>query len=423
MRQGVIVLLALAAACASAAPPPGGPEDKAPPQLLRATPDTNAVNVHEKHASFFFDETINDRGSGAQEIDPHFLVSPSDGLPHVEWHRSRIDVSPRHGFRPNTAYTITLLPGLTDLRSNSMKTGATIIFSTGPTIPPYRIKGIVFDWIAERPAPQAYMEAVSQDSTVYVAEADTAGHFEIGPLSQGTYLVRGIIDPNANRILDRNEPFDTVRVSVPQSSQLVELLAVPRDTLAVRLSTVEMSDSVTLKVTLDRPVDPARPLTAALFHLTAADSSVIPISAVLTPLQERRADSVARQLSLDSLRRADSIAGKPVVPVTAPPAPAPVRNARPAPLPPPKPSRPAPFSSVSIKLGKPLAPNREYHLSVSGLYSLGERTQPSERRFTTPKPVPPPPVSKDSAAAKPAARDSAAAVPPARPPVKPPNRG
>ena len=102
---------------------------------MRVSPDTNAVNVGSKYASFYFDETINDRGTGAQEIDAHFLVSPSDGAARVEWHRSRIDVSPRHGFRPNTAYTITLLPGLSDLRSNSMKSPCRSGLQDQPTHP------------------------------------------------------------------------------------------------------------------------------------------------------------------------------------------------------------------------------------------------------------------------------------------------
>ncbi|MDB4890369.1 MAG: hypothetical protein JWL61_2224 [Gemmatimonadetes bacterium] len=410
MRQGLILLFALSAACASAAPPPGGPEDKAPPQLVRVSPDTSSVNFKDKNASFYFDETINDRGSGAQEIDPHFLVSPSDGLPRVEWHRSRIDIRPRHGFKANTAYTITLLPGLTDLQNNTMKTGATLVFSTGPTIPVDRIRGIIFDWIAERPAANAYIEARSQDSTVYLAQADTAGRFTVGPLNPGAYVVTGVIDANANRALDRNESYDSVRVTVPQSAALVELLAAPRDTLPVGISTVAVSDSVTLKVTLDRAAEPTALLAPSNFRLIGSDSNVVPIVAVLSPLAERMADSVARKVTADSTRRADSLAGK-VLPPIAPPDTARGRVAPEAP----KPSRPTPFTSVTLKLAKQLLPNADYRLSATGLVSLTGRTRQSERRFTTPRPAPPPTTPKDSVAKRPA-------TPPASRPVTPPTR-
>ena len=151
-RTLTLVSLGILAACASAAPPPGGPEDKLPPKVVRIVPDTNALNVHPDNVSFFFDEVINDRGSGEQEVDRYFLVSPSDGEPHVSWHRSRIDVRPRKGFINGVAYTVTLLPGLSDLSNNHMKEGKSIIFSTGAAIPPYKITGIVFDWAGERPA-------------------------------------------------------------------------------------------------------------------------------------------------------------------------------------------------------------------------------------------------------------------------------
>ncbi|MEO7456131.1 MAG: Ig-like domain-containing protein [Gemmatimonadaceae bacterium] len=408
MRKGLIYLTAFLAACASASPPPGGPEDKEPPQLLKVTPDTNAVNVHDKYVTFQFDETINDRGTGAQDLQNFFLVSPTDGATRVEWHRSRVDVAPKRGFRNGVSYTVTLLPGLNDLRGNPMKKGAKVVFSTGAVIPPYRVAGIVFDWLTERPAANAYIEAVAPDSIVYLAQADSSGHFEIGPLNQGTYVVRGIMDANNNRSLDRNEAFDSIRVNVPVPAP-IELLAAPRDTFPVRLSTVTVSDSVTLRVVFDHALDPAQPVGPEAFRLVAFDSSIVPIANVLNPRQERSADSVARKVSADSTRRADSVAGKPLPPITpTPAAPAPVANGRPAAAPPPVPSRPSPFNSVTIKLAKPLAHASEYRLSAHGLRSLTGRTQESERRFTTPKAPPPKPAATDSTTKQPPA--------PARPP-------
>ena len=411
MRQGLIALVAVLAACASNVPPPGGPEDKVPPKLIRVTPDTNAVNVKDDAVSFYFDETINDRGTGAQEVDSHFLVSPSDGAPRVSWHRSRIDVRPRRAFRPNTAYTVTLLPGLTDLRNNIMKGGATIVFSTGPTIPTHRITGIAFDWASERQAPLAYIEAVSPDSVTYLAQTDTLGKFIVGPLSPGSYLLRVIIDQNTNRALDRNEAFDTLRVTVPQAAP-AELLAVVRDTLPTTILTVESPDSVTLKVTFARNIDPTQPLTADKFRLLGPDSLPVPILAALSPQAARDADVARAKVLSDSVRRADSLAGKALMPVPAPVVPRPAAN---APPPPPKPSLPPPFTVVTLNLGRPLPRNTSFRLKVAGIRALSGREVPSERSFTTPKPLPPRPAP-DSARAAPAA------TPPARPPVTPPRR-
>jgi hypothetical protein len=421
VRRGLIAVAAAAAlvACASASPPPGGPEDHLPPKLVKVTPDSGAVNVHDGDVTFFFDETVNDRGTGAAEIDAHFLVSPSDGAPRIGWHRSRIDVRPRHGFQPNTAYSIILLPGLTDLRNNTMKTGKTIVFSTGPAIPPYQISGLVFDWIAERPAPRAFIEAITPDSVRYLAQADSLGHFAVGPLPEGTYLVRAIIDANNNRNLDRNEAYDSLAVRVPHEQPL-ELLAIPRDTLPVRVQTVAIADSLTLRVTFDRPLDPATVVTPANFRLAGSDSVAIPIVAVLTPSQEAAELKARQQAVADSTRRADSLAKKPLAPVRPAAPPAPLRG---APAPPPKPSIPAPISTLLLRLARPLAPTTTYRVTATGIRALNGRTQVSERSFSTPKP--PTKAAADSARAGAASKarrpagQTAPATPPSRPPSSP----
>ena len=410
MQRGVILLFAAMVGCASASPPPGGPEDKAPPLLVRVTPDTNAVNVTDKVVQFYFDETINDRGTGAQELDNYFLVSPSDGATKLDWHRSRIDISPRHGFRPNTAYTITLLPGLADLRNNVMKAGTTIVFSTGPTIPKLKIQGVAFDWVTGAPV-HAFIEAITPDSVVYLAQADSSGRFTVGPLTEGTYLVRAFVDANGNRALDaRSEPYDTVRVTVPTGAAL-QLLTAPRDTLPARIGTPAVIDSVTLSATFDRLVDPNQPLAPSAFRLVGSDSVEVPIIAALSPLALKTADSVRARMVSDSSRRADSVAGKPLTPVFVPPAatPTPAVPGKPAPLPPPKLTGPSPFMSVTLKLGRALKPSTDYRLSTTGLRALSGRSTPSERRFSTPKPAPPK-AEKDTLSTTPVVRV------PARPP-------
>jgi hypothetical protein len=353
-----------------------------PPRLIAVTPDSDAVNVHVPDVVFQFDETINDRGGGAQAIDNYFLVSPSDGLPRVSWHRSRIDVRPRNGFRQNTAYTVILLPGLADLRGNVTRTGASIVFSTGPTIPPERITGTVFDWAAERPAARAMVQAITPDSVVYLAQSDSVGRFTVGPLPAGTYLVRAFVDANSNRALDRNELFDTARVVAPQPAPL-ELLAVARDTLPPRMQSVTVVDSTSLRVTFDRFLDPAAPPAAGAFRLAAADSTVNPVVAVLTPRAEQAELQARQQAIADSLRRVDSLANKPLAPRRAitPPR-------RPGALP--TPSVPPPYTNLLLRIARPLAHNAPYRLSVAVARGLSGRSQGSERSFTTPRaPAPP----------------------------------
>jgi Big-like domain-containing protein len=422
VRPKLILFVAawLVGACASVSPPAGGPEDKVPPRVVRITPDTNAVNVTARAATFVFDEIINDRGEGPSDVSNYFLVSPSDGAPRVNWHRTRIDVRPRHGFRPNTAYTITMLPGLTDLRSNAMKTTATLIFSTGPTIPTGRITGTVFDWVAERGAADALVQAVTSDSITYLAKTDTGGKFVVGPLGPGTYLVRGFIDQNQNRALDRTEAWDSVRVTAPQSGP-IELLTAPRDTLPARLLSVSPIDSVTFRLTFDRLLDPVQSFPIANFRVVGADSVVLPIAATRTPREEAQRDSIRQKAAADSARRVDSLAGNFVPPVrpAAPAAGAPGAPTPVAPKGPARPSRPAPFTTITIVMGQPLKVSTNYRVSVTTVRALSGRVTGSERQFTTPKPPPPRPPG-DSTAVPGSAPTGAPANAPANPPANAP---
>lgn len=402
------LVAAALAACASMGSPPGGPERDVPPALLEVTPDSGAVNFRGRAAVFEFDVVVNDRSGGAGGIEGLFLVSPSDGTPRVRWRRSRVEVRPRRGFQPNTAYSITMLPGVADLRGNVTSTGRTVVFSTGPVIPPYVAMGRVFDWMNQRVAPNAYVEVLRlPDSLRYIGTADTTGQFAVGPLVEGTYVVRAIVDNNRNRAADRDEPWDSVAVTIRGTSPFVELLAAPRDTIAPRLLTVTAPDSLTIVASFDRPLAPELPLTPASFRVLASDSTRLAITRVRTRAQvdaERAArDSAARR---DSIRRDTSR----VPPAQAPPRPIAPGVAAPA-VAQPRPSRPAPPRDVVLTIDSltPLKTGASYRVVAVNAQGLLGRTRTSDRVFTVTA------ARRDTSGAAPA---PAPAAPPGRPPAR-----
>jgi hypothetical protein len=419
----LIAALAGAAAilgCASAGTPPGGPEDHAPPEILSITPDSGQTNVKTKSVEFKFDEVVSDLPSGAAHLDQIFLISPRNGEAKVDWHRTRIDLRPKNGFKANTAYRITMLPGLADLRGNVRRSTTTIVFSTGPGFPSLSIPGIVFDWASQRTASGAYVEAVwaTDTSVVYLGATDTAGRFDLGPLPAGKYLVRAIIDANNNRMVDRNEKWDTTSIAVADTRPNVELDVIERDSVPATIQTVTVLDSATLRVSFDKPLDPRTPLTPAMVRLQRADSSIINVTRVQWQGEYDR-EKVAR----DSARRADSIKAAPRPPAGAPGAPPAAQPVAPPPTPtptraappPPKPRIPPPDRGIVITIAPPatFAPTLTYRVTVTGMRNLVGKTTPATRSFTVPKP-PPPKIVTDTTK-KPPAR------PPARPPQKPPH--
>jgi hypothetical protein len=127
--------------------------------------------------------------------------------------------------------------------------------------------------------------------------------------------VRGLIDQNANRILDRNEKWDTVSVPVQTRSPIVELDAIERDTTPAFFENVIAVDSVTLRLTFDKPLDPGIQLQPAIFRVQRADSSELEIVRV----QWQSAYDQARQAQVaDSLKRADTARVQPAVPLPGP---------------------------------------------------------------------------------------------------------
>ncbi len=365
----VLAVVVAILGCASAGAPPGGPERKDPPQIISISPDSAATGVNLREVEFKFDEVVSDRPSGASatNLDQLFLVSPMDGAPNVGWHRSRITVRPRKGYRANTAYRVTMLPGLADLRGNIRKEGASVLFSTGATFPPFTIIGRVFDWPAGRPANGAFVQAISKADTtlIYVAASDSLGQFDVGPLAAGTYLVRGLIDANSNRAVDRNERWDTTTVVVSGTSPATELDAIERDSVPPVFDNVGVDDSLHLRVTFDKPILPGTQLTPSMLAIKGSDSIAVPISGLDFAVAFDRA-----RLARDSIHRADSLkADSAARRLIARPAPPPVAAvpgaARPAP-PPPRPRAPAPERAIIITLGTPLKVNSTYRISATG---------------------------------------------------------
>jgi uncharacterized protein (DUF2141 family) len=404
-RLIVLLAAAAAAACASAGPPPGGPEDHAPPEIVATSPDSGQVNVRVKEVQFRFDEVVSDRPTGAASLDRMFLVSPRNGEPRVGWHRSRISIRPDHGFRDSTAYRITMLPGIADLRGNVRRDGATLVFSTGPTFPTLGILGTVFDWNAQAIAKGAYVEAIAQRDTtvVYLAATDSTGQFDLGPLPAGSYTVRALIDQNSNRIFDRNEKWDSVSVTVTTTRPSVELDVIERDTVPPAFADVAVEDSVSIRISFDKPLDPTIPLQPALVSLRRADSSDITVTRVEWGMAHARSRAAA-----DSARRADSLRaagrGNPPPAVAQPPIPGGARQ----PPPPRKPRSPAPERVIvaTVSPSTPVLPGQTIRVTTRGLRNLIGKSSELTRSITVPRPVP-----RDSVRARP---DTA------RPPRRPP---
>ena len=396
--SALLAFLALVA-CAQQGFPPGGPPDKIPPKLLSTMPDSNARNVTEKEVNFQYDEVLTERPAGASTLDALVLISPRDGAPHVGWHRSRISVRGRKKWNPNTTYTVAMLPGISDLRGNAEKLGYQLVFSTGPEIASESISGVVFDWPAGHPAPNAIVEAVSHpDSIVYIARADSVGHFNIPHMPPGSFTVFGWVDANNNHDRDPHELQDSALVTLKDTAS-VELLAFIHDSIGPHVVTVEVRDSVTIHASFDKPVDPKQPLDSEHIIVRAADSSSVPTIAILSAreIDRRHNDSTAKA---DSIRaRTDTAFRRQYVAQHRVPTDTLQKSAlrRAAALAALLPSKPVPITDILITMRAPLKQGAPYRLESKDLHNLMGISANSVRSFDVPKPTPPPPPPKNGA--------------------------
>jgi hypothetical protein len=401
-----LIACLLLVGCAQTGMPPGGPPDREPPRLVRVTPDTNALNVRGGSVAFDFDEVVSERPQGVPTLADLFIISPSTGRPGISWRRTRVELSPRGGLRPNTTYTVRMLPGLMDLDSNVDSSGTVLVFSTGPTLATGRISGRAFDWAAGRPT-RATIEAVSlPDSAIYGTEADSVGAFAIEHMPPGTYLLRAHVDQNRNRLVDPRELIDTITIALTDSLRR-EMLAAVRDSLGPGIANLEARDSVTLRISFDRPLDTLFVPQPAMFSVRSSDSADVPVAAVRTQSDvDREAadsarlkaiqDSVRAAVTADSIRVADSTraAAAAAAPPARPTGRRPGASNRPPPAPPadtseriiPRPSARAPATVLFLTLGTPLAPNTSYRVRTDSLTSITGARRSSQRVVTTPRP-------------------------------------
>jgi len=337
------------------------------------------VNVRRRSLTLRFDEVVSERpaSSNATTLADLVIVSPRDGQPRVDWGRDQITVHPHRPWRPNTAYTVSLLPGLADLRGNIRTAPTEVTFSTGPTIPPTLLHGHVFDAITGAPSGSAFVEArpTSDSTLVFFAPTDSLGAFHIRGALPGTYRVRGWVDLNRTRGVSPSDPLDSLTVTLRDTAN-VELLTFVHDSAGPRLGSVHVVDSITVDAIFDTPLGATPAPTALQFVLTGPDSARVPIRAVAG---------------------VPDTAAAPAVPAPTPQPPTavlfPARGRRR--LPPahpvvvPKPTRPLLFRRVRITLAAPLRPGTRYRLHAVAVRGPTGHVATSDQLFMTPTPPAP----------------------------------
>jgi len=402
-------------ACARVGDPPGGPPDIAPPRIISIQPESGAVvpNFNDD-ITIQFDETIEEQASSGQRteglagLEQQILLSPVAGRVNVDWHRSRITVKPKEGWK-RRVYRLQILPGFFDLRRNRFDSSATVLFSRGPAIGQARIGGIALKWVEQTTLLRALIEAVPLPDTVgYLTMADSGGQFNIENLQPGRYIVYATADANNDRRRGLREAYDSVEVTLDSSTN-VALYTFTHDTIPPRPRTATFVDSVTIRVDMSEALDPTRSLDSTnLRVLELPDSTPVRIARVLTQRQFDSLSSAARaKADSEAAAKRDSVPRD-----TArirPPAPTDRQTVRPSDRPRVDTAlvrqllarRPVPTDKLVITVVSPLKPDTRYAVQILGATNLIGKMGDGTVSFTVPKPTPRDSTKTDSTRIKP----------------------
>jgi hypothetical protein len=395
--------------------------------ILSVYPESGAVIPDLRgDAVIQFDEVVDEQSGGGSSIGggargigglaSRVLLSPTDGSVKVSWHRSSIHVKPKEGWTPQRVYHLQVLPGIADLRRNIMKTGLTVVFSTGPDIPQARLTGLAVQWVEQRLLTAGLIRAARlPDSAAYLALTDSSGAFQLDNLPPGRYAVYAVADQNNNRLRDRREAYDSAQVTLDSSATVV-LWTFTHDTIGPRLRQAEPLDSVAATLTFSEALDPALPLDSIQVRVVALpDSSPVAVRALMATAQydslAKRARAVADSIraAADTTRppRDTTVVDTSQIDTTRVPAGRrPARRAgddttavdtsaaaRVRAI---LAQRPVPQDKLVLRFDTLLTPGAKYFIVARGARNLNGARADGQAVLVVPKPKPPPEPSADS---------------------------
>ncbi|MGZ2370889.1 Ig-like domain-containing domain [Ancylomarina sp. YFZ004] len=229
--------------CANMGYPVGGPKDEESPVVEKTTPPNFSTEVEGGKVNIYFNEFVQ-----LKEINEKFVVSPPlDRKPTVNLRGESIYVDMGDSLKPNTTYTLDFADGIADFNEGNPLDNFQYVFSTGKELDSLSIQGHAVDAFTTLPLEKVQIYAYSnhQDSVPlttipdYVAQTDTAGHFNLSNMKAGTYKIFALID--GNRDYKYNGPGEVIgfldSLFTPSAHTFQQLDSITPDSSALRTYT------------------------------------------------------------------------------------------------------------------------------------------------------------------------------------------
>lgn len=194
--------------CAKRGNPDGGARDTIPPMILKSVPDNYSTNFKGNQITIYFDEYIK-----LKELQQQLIISPPlENQPTISpFSTSKVlKIIINDTLKENTTYSINFGNSIVDNNEENSFEFFKYVFSTGSYIDSLNVQGNLSDALKVTPEENVTVmlyevnenftdSIVYSSKPLYVASTQQNSEiFEIENIKEGTYLLIGLKDNNAN---------------------------------------------------------------------------------------------------------------------------------------------------------------------------------------------------------------------------------
>lgn len=218
MRHYIIICLAILSllilhSCARQSSPMGGPKDEDPPQLVSSTPENETTNIKPSDIYLEFNEYIK-----VENPTNQIIITPRVNSQQVEFNalRNRLHIKLNQELEDSTTYVFNFQKSVQDITESNPAERLKLVFSTGNKIDSLTFSGTVSYIFPNQELEDVVVGLYHETDTLdlfsaapyYIAQADSAGRFEITNIKAGTYRAYAWHDENnSNKAEHRSESY------------------------------------------------------------------------------------------------------------------------------------------------------------------------------------------------------------------------